>query len=39
VLKNEQEVIASVNELYAFAEKAKDRPAHKLPQGVLFSLA
>ena len=27
VLKNEQEVTASINELYAVAEKAKDRPA------------
>jgi ferritin len=27
VLKNEQEVTASINELYAAAEKAKDRPA------------
>ena len=26
VLKNEQEVTASINELYAMAEKAKDRP-------------
>lgn len=26
VLKNEQEVTASINELYALAEKAKDRP-------------
>ena len=27
VLKNEQEVTASINELYTMAEKAKDRPA------------
>jgi len=27
VLKNEQDVTASINELYAMAEKAKDRPA------------
>src|SRR5262245_64940276 len=27
VLKNEQEVTASINDLYAMAEKAKDRPA------------
>ena len=27
VLRNEQEVTASINELYATAEKAKDRPA------------
>ncbi|MCC7124771.1 MAG: ferritin [Acidobacteria bacterium] len=27
VLQNEQEVTASINELYAMAEKAKDRPA------------
>jgi ferritin len=27
VLKNEQEVTASINNLYAMAEKAKDRPA------------
>jgi ferritin len=27
VLKNEQDVTASINELYALAEKAKDRPA------------
>jgi ferritin len=27
VLENEQEVTASINELYAMAEKAKDRPA------------
>ena len=27
LLKNEQEVTASINELYAAAEKAKDRPA------------
>jgi ferritin len=27
VLKNEQDVTASINELYAAAEKAKDRPA------------
>jgi ferritin len=27
VLKNEQEVTASINHLYAMAEKAKDRPA------------
>jgi ferritin len=27
VLKNEQEVTASINNLYALAEKAKDRPA------------
>jgi ferritin len=27
VLRNEQEVTASINELYALAEKAKDRPA------------
>ena len=26
MLKNEQEVTASINELYAIAEKAKDRP-------------
>jgi ferritin len=26
VLKNEREVTASINELYAMAEKAKDRP-------------
>jgi ferritin len=27
VMKNEQEVTASINDLYAMAEKAKDRPA------------
>ena len=27
VMKNEQDVTASINELYAMAEKAKDRPA------------
>jgi ferritin len=27
VLKNEQEVTASINNLYTMAEKAKDRPA------------
>ena len=27
MLKNEQDVTASINELYALAEKAKDRPA------------
>lgn len=32
VLKNEQEVTASINNLYAVAEKAKDRPAQVLLQ-------
>lgn len=32
VLRNEQEVTASINDLYAVAEKAKDRPAQVLLQ-------
>lgn len=32
VLKNEQDVTASINDLYAVAEKAKDRPAQVLLQ-------